>query len=175
MNHAVAQRLTRFAEDTARVERKVDEILALLRPLTTPVAFITTPGGGRITVDPGCVEPRIAPSGQPYGHDHTSRGVVRALHAFGHIAGDADTAEEAVRHALDIERSRRDEAINEARDARRQVDDVVEKLDRALDELETWRYRAEFLRAECGARFMGGAVVLPGTPGRRRWWGRLRR
>ncbi len=176
MNHAVAQRLTRFAEDVARTERKVDEVLALLRPLTTPAVRITTPDGGRITVDPANVEPRIAPPGWANGHDPTSRGVVRALHAFGHIAGDADTAEEAVRHALHIERSRRDEAINEAREARAERDDLAAKLDKALDEIALWQGRAEALRVHIGGvSWLDGGIVMPGSPERRRWWRRRRR
>lgn len=159
MNHAVAQRLTRFAEDAASNGRKLDEILAILRPLTTPAGRITTPGEGRERVD-------------------------LALHAFGHRAEHDESAGDAVASALAIERSRRDEAINEAREARAEVRDLADKLDAALVELAATKAGADKLCSEWPggpARILtGGVVVLPGTLStlfreRRRWWGRLRR
>lgn len=155
MNHAVAQRLTRFAEDTARVERKVDEILAILRGDVTPADL------------PGALA-----------------GVRSALYAYGHVHHSGEDPEHAIRRALVVERSRRDEAINERREIQSERDDLAAKLDRALDSLAAMESVAEKLCSEWPggpARILpGGVVVLPGSLStllreRRRWWGRLRR
>ena len=177
MNHAVAQRLTRFAEDAARVERKVDEILVLLRPLTKPAGFITTPDGGRIPVDPERVVAADLPG--------ALAGVRAALHAYGHVHHAGEDPEHAIRRALDVERARRDAAINEERETRSLARDLTDKLDRALDELASTKAAAATLCREWPGhdkpRVLGnGVVVIPGSapfgsPGRRRWWGRLRR
>lgn len=157
MNHAVAQRLTRFAEDTARVERKVDEILALLHPLTTPAGFITTPGGGRIPVDPGFVE-------QAPATDDDRAGARRALHAYGHIINPDDTVEQAVRRAFDAERARRDGWFDDAHRFLEERDAARRQRDAALAALPH------------GSHFSGNLLVVAAPmPERRRWWGRRRR
>ncbi len=149
MNHAVAQRLTRFAEDVARTERKVDEVLALLRPLTTPAGRITTPGEAReATADEVGQAVRVM--------------VATCLRAYGHTMRREDSVENAILTALDVERSRRTEAINDAR---------VERQLRVNAEGKV----AQLLAAIPGASIDGGGIVMPGSPERRRWSRRRRR
>ncbi len=167
MNHTMAKRLDVFAESLGRVERKLDACLTATGPHEAPE-----------------IPPLPDPVRLPQITVVDLTGMAKALHAYGHVIEPGDTQEEAIRRVLDIERARRDAAINEERETRALSRDLTDKLDRALDELAEAKVGAATLCREWPggpARILpGGVVVLPGSLStlfreRRRWWGRLRR
>ena len=167
MNHAVANRLARLGLDVEAANEKLDEVLALLRPIATPVPVIRY-RGEEIPVDAqavvvdrvlGALDPgRVV---LPWAMGQHGAEVVAALSEFGYTPTPDASAGDAVRAALHAERRARDAANIDAGEARAEAaalrkeladelvarEELAGELNRALDVSVRRQVAAEHLAA----------------------------